>query len=243
MLFSKDTFGHLNIIKAFLVGALGFVTYLSLRILNRFSISGMEHLKALEKTNVLFVSNHQTYFMDVVSMYHAFSKLKWEKSIGPTYLFAPKLNNYYISAEETMKAGIIPKLMAYVGSVSVRRTWRDKDQSVKRQVRFADITNIGIALDDGWVITFPQGTTQPNAPGRRGVVYIIKKFKPVVVPVVVNGFAETFSKKSLVCRKTGSRLHLTFKEPLTLDPNDDPDAMLEKIMIAIEQPPTIGRDR
>ncbi len=32
----------------------------------------MEHLVDLPESNVLFVSNHQTYFADVAAMYHAF---------------------------------------------------------------------------------------------------------------------------------------------------------------------------
>ena len=77
------------------------------------------------------------------------------KNVG--YLWNPKLNIYYIAAKETMKANIVTKLMAYAGSISIQRTWRDKGKDVNRQVKFSDVSNIGKALDDGWVITFPQG--------------------------------------------------------------------------------------
>ena len=50
-------------------------------------------------------------------------------------------------------------------------------------------TNIKKALDDGWVITFPQGTTTPFKPIRRGTAHIIKTYKPIVVPIVIDGLS------------------------------------------------------
>src|SRR3712207_7977772 len=47
---------------------------------------------------------------------------------------------------------------SYVGSVSIKRTFRDAGQDINRKVRIQDVSNIGKALEDGWVITFPQGT-------------------------------------------------------------------------------------
>ncbi|MBQ0741500.1 1-acyl-sn-glycerol-3-phosphate acyltransferase, partial [Aquimarina celericrescens] len=76
----------------------------------------------------------------------------------------PKLNIYYVAAAETMKKGLLPKGLAYAGSGSIGRTWRADGKSVNRQVKMSDISNIGMALDDGWVITFPQGTTKPWKP-------------------------------------------------------------------------------
>ncbi|MCB0473201.1 MAG: 1-acyl-sn-glycerol-3-phosphate acyltransferase, partial [Flavobacteriaceae bacterium] len=57
--------------------------------------------------------------------------------------------------------------------------------------------NIGKALDDGWVITFPQGTTTPFKPIRRGTAFIIKEYQPIVIPVVIDGFRRSFDKKGL----------------------------------------------
>ena len=57
-----------------------------------------------------------------------------------------------------------------------------------------DTENIRIALEDGWVITFPQGTTTPFKPIRRGTAHIIKTYKPVVVPIVIDGFRRSFDK-------------------------------------------------
>ncbi len=242
MLFRRDPFGHYFIGKWLVVFIMGVITYLFLRFVNRLHIHNHTVLKNLDETGVLFISNHQTYFADVIAMYHTFNSIRWgvrSKITSPFYLAAPRLNNYYIAAEETMKLGIIPKLLSYVGAVSVRRTWRDKEKSVKRSMRFADMTNIGTALGDGWVITFPQGTTQPHAPGRRGIVSVIKKYNPVIIPVVVDGFREAFKKKSIFPRKSGVNLSLRLKEPLQIDQSEAPDIILARIMAAIEEGPEV----
>ena len=80
-----------------------------------------------------------------------------------------------------MESRILAKVLAYAGSISIQRTWREKGKEISRQVKFSDVSNIGTALDDGWVITFPQGTTTPFKPIRRGTAHIIKTFKPIVV--------------------------------------------------------------
>ena len=69
-----------------------------------------------------------------------------------------------------------------------------------------DTNKIEKALNKSWVITFPQGTTKPFAPGRRGTAHIIKENRPVVVPVVINGFWRAFNKKGLQFKKKGSLL-------------------------------------
>ena len=53
-----------------------------------------------------------------------------------------------------MKAGPLPRILAYAGSVSIERTWRDKGKDINRQVKMSDISNIGIALNDGWGYNF-----------------------------------------------------------------------------------------
>ena len=108
------------------------------------------------------------------------------------YLWRPKLNFYYVAAKETMGKSLLTKILAYAGSISIERTWRADGQDVNRQVKMSDISNIAIALEDGWVVTFPQGTTTPWKPLRKGTAHIIKRYKPVVVPVVIDGFRRSF---------------------------------------------------
>ena len=143
---------------------MGGLTHRRYRGFNQLNVEGSDVIRQLPENNVLFVSNHQTYFADVVAMFHVFNaslsgRNDSIKNIG--YLWDPKLNIYFVAAKETMKAGILPRILAYAGSVSIERTWREKGVEIKRQVKMSDISNIGMALDDGWVITFPQGTTTP----------------------------------------------------------------------------------
>jgi len=176
-LFRKNPFGHILFIKKLLIRVLGLITHQRYKGFNTLEIEGSEIIRQLPGKNVLFVSNHQTYFADVVAMFHVFNaSLKGRddsiKNIG--YLWNPKLNMYYVAAAETMKKSLLTKILAYVGSISIERTWRAEGKDVNRHVKFSDITNIGMALEDGWVITFPQGTTTSWKSLRKGTVYIIR---------------------------------------------------------------------
>lgn len=218
------------------------MTHRRYRGFNALQIEGSEIIKDLPDTNVLFISNHQTYFADVVAMFHVFNaglkgRIDSIKNVG--YIWNPKLNIYYVAAKETMKAGLLPRLLAYAGSVSIERTWRDSGKEVNRPVKMSDISNIGIALDDGWVITFPQGTTKPFKPIRKGTAHIIKKFKPIVIPIVIDGFRRSFDKKGILIKKRGILQSMQIKEPLVIDyDNESVDSIIEKLEYAIEQHPS-----
>jgi len=238
-LFKKNPFGHILFIKKWLIRILGVITHRRFRGFNELQIDGSEVLKNLPDTNVLFISNHQTYFADVVAMFHVFNaSLSGRddsiKNVG--YLWNPKLNLYYVAAKETMKAGLLPKILAYVGSISIERTWRAEGQDVNRQVKMSDISNIGKALNDGWVITFPQGTTTPFKPIRKGTAHIIKRYKPIVVPIVIDGFRRSFDKKVIRIKKKNILQSMEIKEPLDIDYENESIAnIVEKIEYAIEQ--------
>ena len=98
-----------------------------------------------------------------------------------------------------------------------------------------DIDNINRALSEGWVITFPQGTTAAYAPGRKGTAHIIRQNRPVVVPVVIDGVRRAFDKKGLLLKKKGVRLKVSFKPPMKLDYDASNEVILEQVMDAIEQ--------
>lgn len=233
-----DAFGNSLIIKRFLIFIFGCIGYYRFSIANKTKVTGSKVLKGLPKTNVLFVSNHQTYFADVTGMYQVFCSAKWgiyDSIDKPRYLLNPKLNIYFVAARETMKAGILPKLFAYVGSVSIKRTWRQAGKEVDRGVDPRDIDKIYKALNSGWVITFPQGTTTPFVPGRRGTAHIIKETKPIVIPVVIDGFRRAFDKKGLFLKKKGVRLSIRFKAPLKIDYGKSSKEILDQIMRSIEQ--------
>ncbi len=238
-MFKKNPFGHYLILKKWLIRYMGFMTHRRYRGFNQLQIEGSELIKSLPDKNVLFISNHQTYFADVVAMFHVFNaslsgRIDSIKNVG--YLWSPKLNMYYVAAKETMRSGLLPRIMAYAGSVSIERTWRENGQEVNRQVKMSYITNIGIALEDGWVITFPQGTTKPFKPVRKGTAHIIKKYKPIVIPIVIDGFRRSFDKKGLLIKKKGILQSMIIKPPLEIDyEKDTVDEILEQIQYAIEQ--------
>ena len=241
-LFKKNPFGHILFIKKWLIRIMGLMTHQRFRGFNELNIEGSETIPELPQTNVLFIANHQTYFADVVAMFHVFNaslsgRIDSIKNVG--YLWNPKLNIYYVAAKETMKSGLLPKIMAYAGSVSIDRTWRADGKEVNRQVKFSDISNIGRALNDGWVITFPQGTTTPFKPIRKGTAHIIKKYNPIVVPIVIDGFRRSFDKKGLRVKKKNILQSMEIKKPLEIDyENDTIDQIVEKIEYAIEQHPS-----
>jgi 1-acyl-sn-glycerol-3-phosphate acyltransferase len=216
----------------------GAVTYPGLTMVNKIEITGTEHLRNLPKNNVLFVSNHQTYFADVITFIHIFCAVRWrrENRLGlPFYLLNPFTNLYFVAAEETMKGSWISRLFILAGALTVKRTWRAEGKEVRRGLDPSDTRKINQALDTSWVITFPQGTTKPFAPGRKGTAYIIKNNHPIVIPVVINGFWRAFTKKGLSFKKKGSLLSVRFKEPMVIDYTNTTEQILEQVMDAIEQ--------
>ncbi len=241
-LYKQDPFGNALFIKKFLIRILALITHQRYQSFNKLEIEGSEIIRDLPETGVLFVSNHQTYFADVVAMVHVFNaSLKGRvdsiKNVG--YLWQPKLNIYYVAAAETMKSGLFPKILSYAGSVSIERTWRNKGENINRQVKMSDVSNIGKALNDGWLITFPQGTTTPFKPIRRGTAHIIKKNKPIVIPIVIDGFRRAYDKKGLQVKKRGVLQSMVIKKPLKIDyENDSVEKIVEQLQFAIEQHPS-----
>lgn len=238
----RNPFGHILFLKRWLIQIFGAISHRRYRGFNELQIEGSEIIKELPQTNVLFISNHQTYFADVAAMYHVINaslngRVDTIKNIS--YLLNPKLNMYYVAAKETMKQGLLPKIFAYAGAITVERTWRDKGQDVQREVNFNDTENIKIALDDGWVITFPQGTTKSFKPVRKGTAHIIMQHRPIVVPIVIDGFRRSFDRKGLRLKKKGILQSLIIKQPLEIDyENETIEQIVEKIEYAIEQHPS-----
>ncbi|MFT4572662.1 MAG: 1-acyl-sn-glycerol-3-phosphate acyltransferase [Hyphomicrobiaceae bacterium] len=224
----RDAFGHLRPIRWAMINLGGYLTAIQLRVLNRFRVHGTENLKRLPSRGVLLVSNHMTHYMDSIVVFHSVSYLR------RPYLVWPRTNLYIVAALETMKSrGWLPRLMAYNGTICVKRTWKDGDKMVERKVDPTDIENIRLGLEDGWVLTYPQGTTTPGAAGRIGVAQIIKQFRPVVIPVRLEGLRSAFDNTGLKIRKLGVDLSVRYGTPLELDYELPALAILEQVMAGI----------
>ncbi|HZF66042.1 MAG TPA: 1-acyl-sn-glycerol-3-phosphate acyltransferase, partial [Chitinophagaceae bacterium] len=123
--------GSSQFIRKIVYAIVGVVTYAGLAIINKLKIRGTEHIENLPLKNVLFVSNHQTYFADVITFLHIFCAVKWRKRnrLGvPYYLLNPFTRVHYVAAEETMKGSWISRFFTLAGALTVRRTWK-KDGS------------------------------------------------------------------------------------------------------------------
>ena len=241
--FKRDPFGKITFFKQWLITILGLISYRRFNGINKLNIKGGHVIKNLPNKNVLFISNHQTYFADVTAMIHVFNaSLKGrENSLkNISYLLNPKLNIYFIAAKETMQAGIIPKILAYTGAITISRTWRSDGQNIKkRPVEDQDINQIKKALSNGWLITFPQGTTKPWSEIRKGTAHIIKDNKPLVIPITIDGFRRSFDKTGLMIKKKGVKQQINIKEPLNIDYTKETiEEITNKISIAIEQHPS-----
>lgn len=231
-------FREIRLIKGIVYAIVGLISYPGLTIINKLTISGTDHIRNLPRRNVLFVSNHQTYFADVITFLHIFCAIKWRRRdrLGfPIYLINPFTRVFYVAAEETMRGSIISRFFTLAGAITVKRTWRNEGKEVRRGLDPSDTRKIERALQDNWIITFPQGTTKPFAPARKGTAFIIKRLKPIVVPVVIGGFWRAFNKKGLKFKKKGTPLSVRFKAPLDIDYEAPVETILEQVMQAIEQ--------
>jgi 1-acyl-sn-glycerol-3-phosphate acyltransferase len=226
------------IFKKLLISIIGLITYPLYVVFNKLDIKGMEHLKNLPQKNVLFVSNHQTYFMEVIAFYHIMSAAKWGKKnkLGiPYYLLKPFTDLNYVAAGTTMKSTFLARLFTLTGAITVKRTWTNTPGEARKGLDIGDTRNIVSAIENNWVITFPQGTTTPFAPGRKGTAHIIKQTKALVIPIVINGFSDAFEKKGVKPKKWNTSLSINIKSPLNINYDDNVEAIMSQIMDAIEQ--------
>ena len=246
-LVKRNPFGQILFLKRFIIQLFGFVSYRRYNAFNKLRISNSKILHEIPNNRVLFVSNHQTYFADVAAMFHVFASAyngETDSTKNVFNMLNPRLNVYFVAAKETMVSGLLPKIFAYAGAIMVQRTWREAGKSIKRKVDSKDTDNVKVALDDGWVITFPQGTTRAFNPGRKGTAHIIKENRPIVIPIVINGFRRAYDKKGLNIKVKGVDLSMTFKNPLDIDyDNESVDEIMDKVMNAIEQAPVFNRVR
>ncbi len=236
-LFQRDPWGNFLFIKRLIIFVAGWPTYWRIAVANKLTIEGGEHLKNLPNENVLFISNHQTYFADVITFYHIFCAAKWGmfRKLIPIYLFVPRGKTFYVAAKETMKSGFLPKMFSLAGAILVERSWRAEGKNVQREVDTSAADNVTLGLNAGWVVTFPQGTTSPYAPIRKGTAHLIKTNKPIIVPVVIDGFRRAFNKTGLSYKKRNVNLKVRFKEPIFFHDHQSLEEIVDIVTKIIEQ--------
>lgn len=236
-IFERDPFGNWLILKRIIILIAGIPTYWRLAVANQLKVEGAEYLEKLPNQNVYFISNHQTYFADVIAFYHIFCSVKWgfRNRVLPIALFAPRARTFYVAASETMKEGLIPKIFSLAGAILVERSWRAKGENVKRTLDTSAGDNVAMGLKFGWVVSFPQGTTSPYAPIRKGTAHIIKDNNPIVVPVVIDGFRRAFNKSGLNYKKRNTEIKVKFKEPIYFSPDATVEEITEVVKNIIEQ--------
>ncbi|MEZ4385478.1 MAG: lysophospholipid acyltransferase family protein [Nannocystaceae bacterium] len=216
--------------KRLLFGALGVYDWVRFEVFNNTRFEGREHLRGLPRSGVLFVSNHLTYYIDVLAIHQAIAGPRCRFVDG----FRANTNMRFIAAAETLNdRGWAPKIFKYTGAVLVRRTWREAGRDIKRPVQRDDIEKIGAALRRGWLLTFPQGTTAPGAPVRKGTAHIIREHRPIVVPVQLYGFDRAFARKGLRRIAKGVDLRVRFGAPLGLTGDEPVAEIVEAIAQAI----------
>ena len=145
------------------------------------------------------------------------------------YLLKPKSNIYFIAALETMKASVISKILSYAGSILIKRTWREAGKEITRNIRGEDFDNIIKALNDGWVITFPRGTTDNSKPVRSGTAYIIKQTNPIVIPVKIDGFDDVFERNSLKIKNKTKPFSIKFGNALKFHDDESIESITNQI--------------
>ena len=82
-------------------------------------------LKQLPRSNVVFLANHQTYFLEAI----AFFDLVYVRHQMP--LESPIVR--FSAAEETMKQNLLTKLMTLAGGVTFKRSFRDGGEDVRTE--------------------------------------------------------------------------------------------------------------
>jgi 1-acyl-sn-glycerol-3-phosphate acyltransferase len=150
------------------------------RLLNRVKVTGDANIDKLPRKNVVFLSNHQTYFMEAMAIFDVVYVRHRLPLENPFMRFS--------AATETMKHNPLTQLFTKAGGVTFRRSFREGGKEVKRAVDFEGVAKVEEAIANGWLLHFPAGTTQKGAPLRPGVAQLLHRTKAVAVPVRVDGF-------------------------------------------------------
>lgn len=164
-------------------------TPLYFRLLNTIRAEGTDVLLSLPRKGVIFLSNHQTYFTEAIAFYDLVYVRLGLPYENPLLRFS--------AAEETMKANLVTEVLTKAGGVTFRRSFRAAGQDVNRPVDLEGVARLEAAIADGWLLHFPAGTTQRNAPIRPGMAQLLHRTKALAVPVRVDGFKDLLLHKQI----------------------------------------------
>lgn len=107
----------------------------------------------------------------------------------PFYLFWPFVKIKHVALEEKMNCSLLTQLFKLCGALTVKRMWIENGKEVRQGLDPPDTRIFFEALKKNWVITFPQGTTMPFAPERKGTANVINHCNLVVISVVIKKFS------------------------------------------------------
>jgi len=178
------------------------------RWLNSVKAEGDDLLKTLPRKNVVFLSNHQTYFTEAIAFFDLLYIVHGMPYEDPHLRFS--------AATETMKKNFVTQVLTYAGGVTFKRSFREAGKEVNRPVDLEGISKVEEAIATGWLLHFPTGTTQPHAPIRPGIAQLLHRTKAVAVPVRVDGFPELLLHKQFPGR-IGKKPTIRFFAPMELD--------------------------
>ena len=168
---------------------------LIMRVLNRVTIVGREHIPKRGASNILICSNHisalDPFLIGVVAM-PRFSPVWWR---------AP-------AKEELFSRPIVKTVLKTWGAFPVKRGQRD----------FASMGRMVDLLPSSVIVIFPEGTWSETGrllPGRRGVGKVIYDAKPTVIPVAITGTDRILVRDHTLPR-IGRRATIAFGPPVEL---------------------------
>jgi 1-acyl-sn-glycerol-3-phosphate acyltransferase len=159
------------------------------RLLNRLHVTGARIIDTLPRRNVVFLSNHQTYFIEAMAFFDLVYVVRRLPLEDPFMRFS--------AATETMKQNLLTQLFTKAGGVTFRRSFREGGKEVKRSVDFEGLAKVEEAIATGWLLHFPTGTTKKGAPLRPGIAQLLHRTKAVAVPVRVDGFRDLLLYKQI----------------------------------------------
>ncbi len=204
-------------------------------LLNDVRVKGDELLETLPRRSVVFLANHQSYFLEAVAFFDLVYVRHQFDLEDPVLRFS--------AAEETMGKNPFTALLARAGSVTLRRSFRDAGGDIARPVDTRGAAKVEKAIRTGWLLHFPAGTTRKGAPLRAGVARLLHNTKAIAVPVRVDGFRELVGKSQLpamLFRKCTMTLHPPLDLKAFYDAPFDREAgdeVLRRLSALIEDPP------